>query len=113
MLGSAQLFQRWLRHPFSVKKNPKHPETANVPEDGATLYMCKMHLNCAIYLILNLKSFFREMIFGHQNFDEKGFGRSKLSFEGKTNMYNRLRNHLGQCHPVALEKSCKQCPKRE
>ena len=44
---------------------------------------------------------------------KKGSAGWSQVLKGKTIMYNGWRNHLGQCHPVALEKSCKQCPKRE
>jgi hypothetical protein len=82
--GSAQ---RWLRHLFNSEQILSQifiPETANVPEDGATLHVQNAQ-NCAIYPVLNLISFFRERIFGNQNFDEKGLGRLKSSVEGKNN----------------------------
>ena len=92
--GKGWVKHAWLRRTFSKvvalsifsekilsQIYQKHPETANVPEDGATLHVQNSlklrHLPHFKFEII------REMIFGHQNFDEKGFGRSKLSFEGK------------------------------
>ena len=46
-----------------LKKSIRYvPETANVPEDGATLHVQKGP-NCAIYRIFNLNPFFRDWTF--------------------------------------------------
>ena len=48
---------------FVLKKSIRYvPETANVPEDGATLHVQKGP-NCAIYSIFNLNPFFRDCTF--------------------------------------------------
>ena len=91
---------------LTVKNSiPNLPETANVPEDGATLQV-QNGPNCAIYPIFNLNSFFRDRTFrSSKRWKSKGDVCSTKVFRGKdfftTKLLNRWRNHLGQCHPIA------------
>jgi hypothetical protein len=57
-MAPDNLFKRWSRHlhiyiyMLGKKHFPNIPETANVPEDGATLHVRNAH-NCAVYPILS------------------------------------------------------------
>ena len=98
----APSIQQW------KKSIPNLPETANVPEDGATLQV-QNGPNCAIYPIFNLNSFFRDRTFrSSKGWKSKGDVCSTKVFRGKdfftTKLLNRWRNHLGQCHPIAGER---------
>ena len=91
-----------------VKKSIRYvPETANVPEDGATLHV-QHGPNCAIYPIFNLNPFFRDWTFrSSKRWKSKGCVCvcSTKVFRGKDfSLLNRWRNHLGQCHPIAGER---------
>ena len=103
VLGNGQLVQRWLCHQQWKNHFPNIPETANVPEDGATLHVQNAQ-NCAIYPILHFTSF------------RKGFLVIKTLMKQGSAGWSQILKGMAQppqCHPVALEKSCKQCPKRE
>ena len=68
------------------------------------------------YHIFNLNPFFRDRTFRSSKrwkskWDVCSIKVGRIFFT--TKLLNRWRNHLGQCHPVALEKSCEQCPKKE
>ena len=108
VLGNGQLVQRWLCHQQWKNHFPNIPDTANVPEDGATLHVQNAQ-NCAIYTILDFKSFFRERIFWSSKlwWNRAQLVEVKFLREKTTTWDSAIQLS------VALEKSCKQCPKRE
>ena len=96
---SGLFVQRWLRHLFNSEKNISQyiPETANVPEDGATHFA---HVqNCAIYPIFNLKSVFRKMIFRSSKLSWKRARPVEVKFwrEKTVFMHTRWRNPKFSC----------------
>ena len=113
VLGSGQLFQRWLRHLFhSEKTNPKYTWNSQCawrwrnPTCAKCAKLCRLrHLKFEI--LRSGKDFW--VI---KTLMKKGSAGWSQNLKGKKQlMYNKWRNHLGQCHPVALENLANNRPK--